>query len=101
SSRFQRGCENSLKAELSTGHTLLPTAIRRFLCNLRIGRWKEMRNKPISSARFTAVLLVAMSLLLIHTPAPLIAGAFAAQDPNATLPPPKPKPAPKKSTPPA
>ena len=61
-----------------------------------------MRNKPIRIARFIALLLIAISLLLAHTPASLIAGASAAQDPNATLPTPKkttPKTTPKKSVP--
>lgn len=61
-----------------------------------------MINKPIGTARFIAALLVAMGLLLAHTPAPLKACATAAQDPNATLPskttPPKTR---KKRTPPA
>src|SRR5205085_11465222 len=61
-----------------------------------------MRNKPIRIARFIALLLIAISLLLAHTPASLIAGASAAQDPNTTLPTPKktmPKTTPKKSVP--
>src|SRR5947209_19948093 len=64
-----------------------------------------MRNKRIRTASFIALLLIAISLLLAPTPASLIAGASAAQDPNATLPTPKkttpPKTTPKKSVPPA
>jgi formylglycine-generating enzyme required for sulfatase activity len=60
-----------------------------------------MRIKSIGTVRFITVLIIAMSLLLVHSSARLIVGASAAQDPNATLPPPKPKPAPKKSAPPA